>query len=175
MNGLDTATQTTLLDMNDLMGQSLDDTEDVPEFINDVPAGNYLLNLTTVKVEKYKSKDKETQQEEEKLRIRIVYSVTKTVDLADPSDLPVPDGSLFSETFMINENGKKYFKRQAKNVLGAENIEGVPMKDIFAAMSDDVTVRAKVKTKESAGDGGKVYLNVQVHILGKVDDPQFAK
>lgn len=160
--------QTTLLDMNDILGQSLDDTVDAPEFVNP-PSGNYHLNITSAKVEKYSSKDKDTQEQTEKMRIRMTYSVKKTVELADPSEIPVADGALFSETFMANSDGLSFFKRQAKNVLGADNIQGVPLKDILAELENDKTISAKVKCKETEGSNGKTYTNVQVHILGLVD------
>lgn len=171
--------QMTLLDMDSILGQSLDDTPDAPEFINDIPAGNYILTITKAGVERYESADKDGVEGEktQKMRIRLVYSVLKTVELSDPTETPVPDGSLFSETFMTNEQGMSFFKRQAKNVLGADNLLGVPVKDILAELQNDKSIQAKVQTRESKGSGAnasKVYKNVQVHILGCVDDPQLA-
>jgi len=163
----------TLLDMDSILGQSLDDTPDVPEFINDIPAGSYLLTITKAGVEKYKSKDEDTGLETERMRIRVVYSIQKTIELADPTDIPVPDGSLFSESFMVNENGMQYFKRQAKKTLGTDNIQGASVKEILAEMENDLTLQAKVKTKSTKADNGKEYKNVQVHIIGTVDDPDF--
>lgn len=162
-------TQDTLLDMNDILGTSLDGVESAPEFV-DPPDGNYHLNIQKVGLENYESKDAESQEMTKKRRIRITYNINKTVELADASDLPVSDGSLFSETFMVNPEGLKYFKRQAKNILGEDNISGVPLKDIIDEMMNDKTVSAKVKTKVSTGNNGKEYSNVQVHILGLVDE-----
>ena len=163
----------TLLDMDDLLGQSLDGVESAPEFV-DPPDGNYHLDIQKVGLESYESKDKGSEEKTKKRRIRITYAVHKTVEMANPSDLAAPDGSLFSETFMVNADGLKYFKRQAKNVLGEDNIKEVPLKDIMDEMSNDKTILAKVKTKESTADNGKTYSNVQVHILGLVDDAQLA-
>lgn len=94
-------TQDTLLDMNDILGTSLDGVESAPEFV-DPPDGNYHLNIQKVGLENYESKDAESQEMTKKRRIRITYNINKTVELADASDLPVSDGSLFSETFMVN-------------------------------------------------------------------------
>lgn len=163
----------TLLDMDDILGTSLDDVESAPEFI-DPPDGNYNLDIQKVGLENYESKDKDTQQVSKKRRLRITYAVHKTIELANPNELTAPDGSLFSETFMINPEGLKYFKRQAKNVLGEDNIKEVPLKDIMNEMMNDKTVKAKVKTKTTTGDNGKEYSNVQVHILGLVDDAQLS-
>ena len=153
----------TLLGMDDILSGSLDDTPDAPEFVNP-PNGNYVLEIPSVKVEEYETTD--GTDKVKKIRIRINYKVAETIELADEGEDRVPDGSLFSETFMTNPDGLSYFKRQAKNVLGADNIAGVPLKDILKEMGGK-SIKAQVRSKESK-QGNKTYINTQVRILSVI-------
>ena len=126
--------------------------------------------------EKYKTTDKETQEEVEKLRLKIMYSVQKTHELADSEEQPVPNGSMFTEQFMTNADGLSYFKRQAANILGKDNIKGVTIGDILKELPNDHSFDADVKIKSSSGKDAagkkKVFKNVQVRIKGAVDAPE---
>ena len=167
----------TLLSLDDVLGQSIDDVEDAPEFATP-PDGKYRLGCSDAKIEKYKTKDKESGDEVEKTRIKIVYQVMKTVELSDGEETPVADGPLFTETFMTNKQGLSYFKRQAKNILGEEFIKGATIGDILKELpnghSFDADVRVKV-TQGKKGDDGKqkTYTNPQVRIKpGTGAEPQ---
>lgn len=162
--------QATLLDENDFLGQSLDEVADAPEFVNP-PTGSYILGIQGASLESYTTKDKDTQEEVNKKRLRINYTVLKTVELADAGDDPVPNGSMFSETFQTNANGLSFFKRQAEKILGgADNIKGVPLSDLLKAMGDGVVMTAKIKSKES-NVNGRTFTNSNVRLGEIVDAP----
>ena len=158
----------TLLDLNDVLDQSIDDVEDAPEFVIP-PAGAYLLHVADAKVEKYKVNDKDTHEEEERTRIRLVYAVDSTRELASAEELPVAPNSLFSEQFMTNPQGLSYFKRQANNILGEEVIKGAKIGDILNELrKGELHFAATVKVKKTTANG-KTYENVQVRIKPNSD------
>lgn len=156
-----------LLDLDDVLETNIDGVEDAPEFITPA-AGSYILTVSEAKPEKYKTTDKESGEEIEKTRIKIIYSVVAVKELSDPEEAPPAAGSLFSEQFMTNPDGLSYFKRQAKNILGEDNIKGATIGAIISELSNGHTFSADVKLKVSKGkasDGSKrEYTNVQVRI-----------
>lgn len=170
-----------LLDVDDVLGAKIDDVEEAPEFVNP-PDGDYKLAIKDAKIEKYKTTDKETKAEVEKTRLKIFYSVAETIELANAEEEPVSNGSLFTEQFMTNAQGLSYFKRQAKNILGEDNIKGCTIGQILEALSEGTAlvtanVRLKVSTSKQPGEDGKkkVFTNVQVRIkAGSNLDTQLA-
>lgn len=162
----------TLLDMDSILGQSIDEVPDAPEYVTP-PDGSYTLLVKEAKSEEYKRDNKETGVEEKKLRLKIVYEVVQTIELADAEEPPVAAKSLFSEQFMTNPDGLSYFKRQAKNILGAETIKGATIGDILKSLPSASEFTAKVRIKKTPGkdaDGKrKVYSNVQVRVEGAAD------
>jgi len=156
----------TLLDINSVLGQNIDDVETAPEFVTP-PDGAYILEIADAKLETYKVTDKETQKEEERMRLKIFYKVVQTNKLVSEEEDPVPVGSLFTEQFMTNPQGLSYFKRQAKNVLGEDVIKGVSIGEILKELPNQHVFNADVKVKTStqgSGDTKKTYSNVQVRI-----------
>lgn len=165
----------TLLDLDSVLGSNIDEVPDAPEFVLP-PDGSYRLGVQDSKAEKYKTTDKDSGEEIEKTRLKIIYTVLETKELSDPEEEPVANGSLFSEQFMTNAQGLSYFKRQAKNILGEDNIKGVTVGDIIKELPNDHTFDADVKVKSTPGkdrDGNKkTFQNVQVRIkagTGAVD------
>lgn len=145
---------TTLLDMDSILDQTLDNVEDVPDYVTP-PAGLYVLKINDAKIESYKNK-----KGEEGLRIKLVESIVATEDCGD--EVPPAAGSLFSETFQATEDGLKFFKKQAKRILNVEDISGVSIRDILDSLKN-VEYRAKVTIKRTPNkDGGDPYENIQV-------------
>lgn len=156
----------TLLDLNSVLGQSIDDVEAAPEFV-EPPDGAYMLEIADAKAEEYKVSDKDTGNEVTRTRLKIIYKVVQTHKLIHNEDSPVPVGSLFSEQFMTNEQGLSFFKRQAKNVLGEDVIKGTSIGEILKELPNNHTFNADVRVKETKGSGDnkeKTYKNVQVRI-----------
>lgn len=155
-----------LLDMDSILNQSIDEVETAPEFVVP-PDGAYLLGIADAKLESYDFTDKETGAEEERTRIKLFYQVVQTHKLVSEEESPVPAGSLFTEQFMTNPQGLSYFKRQAKNILGEDTIKGTSIGEILKELPNNHSFNADVRTKQTTvgkGDAAKTYRNVQVRI-----------
>lgn len=152
----------TLLDINSVLGQNIDEVETAPEFVTP-PDGAYILEIADAKLETYKVTDEKTQEEEERMRLKIFYKVVQTNKLTNEEELPVAVGSLFTEQFMTNPQGLSYFKRQAKNVLGEDVIKGVSIGEILKELPNDHIFNADVRVKTQKVKD-KTFQNVQVRI-----------
>jgi hypothetical protein len=147
----------TILDLDAMMDIEMDKVETLPDYVTP-PAGNYMISVHDCGVEKYKGKPKDNKPAQEGTRIRLTYCVDKTLDV---DDLPVKDGSLFSESFMGTEDGIKYFKKQAMNILNVKDLSGAKLKDVMDGLKN-ISFKAKITiTKSKAPDGGD-YENVRV-------------
>lgn len=109
------------LDLGAMMDSSLDNIAEAPDFTNP-PAGLYMLECKEAKVDKYSTKK---EPDVEKQRLKILYAVVSTVQLASDKEPPVPDGSMFSETFQATEEGLSYFKKRIREVMNASDLTGV--------------------------------------------------
>jgi hypothetical protein len=142
-----------------MMDIKMDEVETLPDFVSP-PAGNYTLKVKDAKIEKYSSKAEPTVN---KQRIRVNYTVVATKEVA-AGNVPVADGSMFSETFMATEDGIKYFKKAAMGILGVNNFEGASMKDVIDGLTD-VEFEARITVKSTKDAAGQVYENINVRAL----------
>jgi hypothetical protein len=156
------AENNTLLDLDAMMEESLDNVPDAPDFTNP-PAGEYSLQVKEVKTEKYKAKAKDGIPEHEAQRIRITYSILQTKSVA-AGDAPVPDGSMFSETFMGTEQGLGYLKSRAKGILNATDLAGVSLKVLLDTMKGS-TFDARITIRKTPNPAGGEYENVQIRVI----------
>lgn len=147
------------LDLGAMMEQSLDNIQEAPDFVTP-PAGEYRLSLKESKVDKYKTKD---EPDVEKQRIKNLYVVVATVSLASDSEPPVPDGSMFSETFTATEEGLGYFKKRMKAIMNVSDLAGVSLLDIMSS-SVGTEFDARLTIKKSISNG-KEYGNVQIRVV----------
>ena len=153
-------TNETILDLDNMMDMAMDSVEAAPDFCNP-PAGDYSLKVQDVKTEKYTPKVEAGKPEPAKdsaARIRITYAVTKTIAT---KEMPVADGSLFSESFMYTEKGISYFKRQAMNILNVKDFTGATLKDVIDGLKD-AEFNAKISVRLTANPAGGNYENVNV-------------
>lgn len=157
----------TLLDLDEVLGESIDNVDDAPEFITP-PDGLFRLSMVGAKAEKYKTTDKESGAEVQKTRLKLIYGVEEVKELSDPEDAPPSKGAMFSEQFMTNKQGLSYFKRQAKNILGEDTIKGATIGQILSELGNGHSFDAEVKVKTSKGKDGqgkeRTFQNVQVRI-----------
>lgn len=150
--------QATILDLDSMMDMEMDKVETLPDFVTP-PAGTYMLSVTDCKTEKYTPKaTKENTKPTEAVRIKLFYQVDQTIESVD---LPVKDGSLFSESFMFTEDGLKYFKRQAMNILNVPDFEGAKLRDVIDGVKG-AAFKAKITIRKTANPAGGEYENVQV-------------
>lgn len=142
----------TILDIDSLLDSNLASTEDVPDFVTP-PAGSYMLSIKEAKTEKFESKPKDGKPAIKGLRLKVFYVVDQTIDT---KELPVADGSLFSESWMANEDGLKYFKKQAKAILNVKDLGDTSIRDILEGLSG-VQFKAAISIRKSGE-----FENVQV-------------
>jgi hypothetical protein len=146
----------TILDLDAMMDDTLDAIPEAPEFMNP-PAGLYRLAVKSAAVDHYMNKEGVYGS-----RIKMMYSVVNTVQIAE-TDAPVPDGSMFSETFQATEDGLSYFKAKAKAILNVTDLNGVAIREVFASLAG-AEFDAKITIRKSSKNGVD-YENAQVRVV----------
>ncbi len=151
----------TLLDLEAMSGETLDGIEEAPDFITP-PPGEYLLLVTDAKIDKYETKDGLPAQ-----RLKVMYSVAKTINTVN-DEPPVADGSIFSETFQGTEQGLSFFKKRIRELMNAENVQGVTLADMMSSVKgQQVKARLSIKKTAKKGVPGEFYENLQIRILSE--------
>lgn len=134
-------------DLEAMMDDSLDGIPEAPDFV-DPPKGHYLLQVTEVpKISKFQNEDGTERQ-----NIRVTFSVVETVST---DEVPVPDGSLFSNSYMGTAQGVGAFRRDARKILGVDTLEGSTLKEIFENLPGAEPFKATItyKSYKSKKDG----------------------
>jgi hypothetical protein len=164
------ATEETLLDLDDVEGMDFDSIEDAPGFVTP-PDGLYMLTLTKACVEAYKTKATADKPSENRKRFAHYYAIAKVLELDDSTEQAPKEGDKFSERFMHNAEGIKYWKTKAKAILG--DIGKVSVANVLAELSSgNYTFKAKIQNKKSKGKSdNKEYTNTQVRVLKVEKDP----
>lgn len=147
------------LDLGAMMDQTLDSIADAPEFSNP-PAGEYRIEVKDTKIDKYKSKD---EPDLEKQRLKITYTVLQTVSVAG-NEQPVPDGTMFTETFMGTEQGLSYFKTRIKAIMNVTDLAGVSLKDMMDSVKG-TAFDCRITIKKSPNPKGGEYENIQIRVI----------
>lgn len=147
--------ENTILDLDAMLDVSMADVPDVPDFQNP-PDGVYNLTVHECKADKRKGKDGKPDTP----IIKVMYKVVNTLELAKASEIPVADGTMFSENFTISEDGLKFFKKTAGNILNIKDFEGATLRDIIQGLAG-AEFKAVLKTRVSTSNG-KEYENVGV-------------
>lgn len=150
----------TILDLDAMMDETLDSVPDMPDYQNP-PDGLYKLKTVSAKIEQYTSKAKDSKPASSGSRIRLTTAVANTVEC--PSGMPVPDGTLFSETFQGTEEGLGYFKARAIKILNVTDLKGVALRDILSSL-EGAEYDAKISTKVTKV-GDNVYENLNVRVI----------
>lgn len=151
--------ENTVLDLNSLMTESLDNIADMPDYSNP-PAGEYSLEVKNCEVDSYTAKDGTDKQ-----RLKITYAVAQTISTAD-NEPPVADGTLFTETFMATEQGLSFFKRRIKDLMAADSVTGVTLADMMDSVKGAI-VKARITIRKTAKPGvpGEFYENLNIRIV----------
>lgn len=169
-------TEATLLDLDTVEDMDFDSIEDPPGFVNP-PDGVYDLRITKACIEKYKVKNPGPGESNERKRFAHYYTIERVVEIADSTEQEPKVGDKFSERFMMNEDGMKYWKGKAKAILG--DVGKVSVSNVLAELSSgNYLVRARITNKKSKGkkgtpDENKEYNNTNVRIIGKPGEPGF--
>lgn len=155
--------ENTLLDLNAMMETTLDTIPDAPDYSNP-PAGTYNILVKDCKVDTYKNKAQEDAQ-----RLKITYAVNQTIETA-ANEAPVPDGTMFTETFMATEQGLGFFKARIKAVMNASDLAGVSLGDMMNSVKGvSFDCRISIKKTPKKVDGvvveGEFYENLQIKVI----------
>lgn len=161
----DTKAEKVTLDLGSMLDNTLDSIPDAPDFSNP-PAGLYKLEAKEAKVDKYTTKK---EPDTEKQRLKIVYAVVATIQLASNKEPPVPDGTMFSETFQATEEGLSYFKKRVKDVMNASDLSGVSLADMMSSIKGSVfDARITIRKTENPADKDNPYENVTIKVIPPV-------
>lgn len=155
--------ENTILDLDNMMNDSLDAIPDAPDFVTP-PNGEYNLNVKDCAVGKYETKKEPGVQ---KQRLKLTYSITQTLSTLN-NEPPVPNGSIFTETFMATEQGLGYFKKRIKEIMGATDVAGVSLGDMMNSVKG-MDFMARVSIKKTKGADGTEYENVQIRVVPKTE------
>jgi len=168
MNTTANTTPATLLNLNDMIEQTLDTIPDAPDYSNP-PAGEYNLLVKDVKVETYqvkeKTKDGVVTPAYEAQRLKITYSVNETKSTA-AGEIPVPDGTMFTETFQGTEQGLSFFKSRIKTVMNASDLAGVSLGDMMNSIKGtSFDARISIKKSPKPNSTTEFYENIQIKVI----------
>lgn len=153
----------TMLDLDNLMDETLDNVEDLPDYV-EPSTGIYSLSVGECKLETFTRRGKDGQPDEpNQVRIRLTYKI-EAIEELESGGYPVPEGSLFSDTFMFNDMGKAIFKKMAKSILNADDVDGVPFRELFDALNSVEPFRAMITSKKKGE-----YTNITVRPLHDED------
>lgn len=158
---MNATTQAETLDLGAMMEESLDNIQEAPDFSNP-PPGLYVIEVKEAKVDKYKTKK---EPDVEKQRLKILYATVSTVELAaGGKEPPVPDGSMFSETFQATEQGLSYFKKRIREVMNASDLTGVSLRDMMESVKGS-QFNARITIRVTKGDNGQDYENLNIRVI----------
>lgn len=161
-----TNTPDTLLDLNSMMEETLDQIPDAPDYMTP-PAGEYQLTCTDAVVEKYKAKAKGNVPAHDAQRLRITYAIAATYSVA-ANEAPCADGTLFTETFQGTVQGVGFFKARIKAIMQASDLAGVSLGDMMNSVKG-ITFDAKITIKKSPNPSGGEYENVNIRVVPPAD------
>ncbi len=150
----------TLLDLEALVNEegALDAIPEAPDFTNP-PAGEYVLGCKEAKIDKYESKDEPGIM---KQRLKIMYTVAETLSTVD--EPPVPDGSMFTETFQATEQGISYFKKRIKEILNVDDVQGVSLASMMQS-AQGMQFKARIAIRKTVNPAGGFYENLNIRII----------
>lgn len=149
----------TLLDLDALMDQDMDSVETVPDYMNP-PPGNYTLSVTDAKIEKFDVTVNKVKTGEIGNRIRITYKVDVTHEVV-AGEMPVADGTLFTESFQGTEEGLKYAKKTCMGILNVKDFSGAKFGEVLEAVKS-AQFQARITLRKTTGQDGKEYENLQI-------------
>lgn len=152
------------LDLGAMMEATLDDIPEAPDFVTP-PPGTYRLTVKECKVDTYTAKPKKDDEGGERQRLKILYVIEQTTGVSG-NEPPVPDGSMFSESFMATEQGLSYFKKRIKDIMNVSDMAGVTLGDMMSsAQGTSFDARITIKKSANPSDPLKPYENVQIAVI----------
>lgn len=142
----------TLLDLESLADESLEDIAEAPEYINP-PAGDYILRSVSGEIRTYKEDDGTTKQS-----IRVVIAVKEALELVS-DEPPVPEGSLFSLSFQGTKEGLGAFKRELRKMTGLEVLQPMTLNEYFQMLETELEFRGRISYRKFKD---REYINLRI-------------
>lgn len=131
----------TLLDLESLADESLEDIAEAPEYINP-PAGDYILRSVSGEIRTYEEDDGTTRQS-----VRVVIAVKEALELVS-DEPPVPEGSLFSLSFQGTKEGLGAFKRELRKMTGLEVLQPMTLNEYFQMLETELEFRGRISYRK---------------------------
>ena len=151
----------TILDLEAMLNESLDSIPEAAGYENP-PAGEYSLVVKDAAIDKYTDK-----AGKEQARLKITYEVAATLSTAS-GEQPVPNGTLFTETFQGTDQGIGFFKKRIREILAVEGLEGVVLKDILDSVKGaNFDARISIKKTAKKDAPGEFWENLNIKIVSK--------
>lgn len=108
-----------LLDLDAMLNQSLATTEAAPDYITP-ENGVYKQTVKEAKASKKAAKDKDAALKAGKAPEYISLELTYVIDeVIEQEGHPIKPGSIYSERFMLSEQGLPYFKARIRDIAVA--------------------------------------------------------
>jgi len=142
----------TLLDLESLADESLEDIAEAPEYINP-PAGDYILRSVSGEIRTYEEDDGTKKQS-----IRVVLAVKEALELVS-DEPPVPEGSLFSLSFQGTKEGLGAFKRELRKMTGLEVLQPMTLNEYFQMLETELEFRGRISYRKFKD---KEYINLRI-------------
>ena len=142
----------TLLDLESLADESLEDIAEAPEYINP-PAGDYILRSVSGEIRTYEEDNGTTRQS-----IRIVIAVKEALELVS-DEPPVPEGSLFSLSFQGTKEGLGAFKRELRKMTGLEVLQPMTLNEYFQMLETELEFRGRISYRKFKD---KEFINLRI-------------
>ena len=131
----------TLLDLESLADESLEDIAEAPEYINP-PAGDYILRSVSGEIRTYEEDDGTTRQS-----VRVVIAVKEALELVS-DEPPVPEGSLFSLSFQGTKEGLGAFKRELRKMTGEESLPAMTLNEYFQMLETELEFQGRISYRK---------------------------
>ena len=142
----------TLLDLESLADESLEDIAEAPEYINP-PAGDYILRSVSGEIRTYEEDDGTTRQS-----VRVVIAVKEALELVS-DEPPVPEGSLFSLSFQGTKEGLGAFKRELRKMTGLEVLQPMTLNEYFQMLETELEFRGRISYRKFKD---KEFINLRI-------------
>lgn len=143
----------TLLDLEALADESIDDIQEAPEYINP-PAGDYEVITKSGTIKSFTNEKDEVSQS-----IQVTLAVAKTLELVSDAEPPVPEESLFTLRFQGTTEGLGMFKRELRKMSGLEKLPAMTLNECFEMLETEMQFNARISYRKFKD---KEYLQLRI-------------
>lgn len=161
-----------LLDLDEMLGQSLSATEAAPDFITP-ENGTYVLVVKDTKASKKEVKDKAAAIKEGKPTEYVSLEFTYAVDsVVEQEGHPIKPGSMFMERFTFTEQGLPYFKARVRDIAVAsggseDDADGLSIKEALEAVKG-IKFTTVIKLSKRTVNGNEL-VNVRLNNISAAE------